>query len=108
MGERLLWAVKNGDLTAAKEVVEKVWSRHPHGSTPDEFVQLLDSFDIRLTLPLDKEKLTVFHNSNSSHSLQSYPNWCHPIIIYVPLCTSIKRTSISTILMFASGLGDPV
>ena len=24
MGERLLWAVKNGDLEAAKEVVEKV------------------------------------------------------------------------------------
>lgn len=72
---------------------------------PGRVCTAVDSFDIRLTLPLDKEKLTVFHNSNSSHSLQSYPNWCHPIIIYVPLCTS---TSISTVLMFASGLGDPV
>ena len=71
----------------------------------------VDSFDIKLTLPLDREKLTVFHNSNSfykrqvtelSKLVQPYNNNLRP------LCTSIKRTSISAVLMFASELGDPV
>ena len=56
MGERLLWAVKNGDLTAAKEVVEKVIESSPPRVHPGRVCTAVNSFDIKLTLPQDKEK----------------------------------------------------